>query len=408
MKKKEKITVNSSVAGTSKNKIFAPEVVSHPKYREVFDRFERLFRSNKLFLTDSFDKKVWFLKDDIFFQKIINKTDLNTNTPTPNWEDSKNKVHDILSELNENTSFSTLLVNVEKFIYRLVEVLIQAHSTIERSNITIKSFNAVERKQNIEESVKLIEDRVKKYQMNDLKSKLKVKLIKTIDFNPGRYYFTIKSHEIKQEDNNPCIYQNNYFLNKKLGLDIKQSENEHEVSNEFEEIIFREFDLNSVGKMKNNINSGSTFSFFNLLVCDNSNESKSDFKCESLKTYFLEIILNTLDNILDISKTSFTENIEIQLSRNPHQGSFEKNKVKSTLVSVILELNFEFDDLTRASILRRISNVFKEVLDTKKMNENSIDLVLDKYFETIGESVKNCLNKTMENQKDACCDCIVF
>lgn len=433
MKKKEKISVNSSVSYCKQNKIFTPEIISNIKYKEIHEKFEKLFKTHGYFLSDSFDKRVWFLKDDMFFQKIINKTDTTT-TSTPMEGDRKNKIHEILSELNENSDYSHLLVSVEKFIYRIIETLLISNSTIERSSRTIKSFNAVERKQNIEECIRLLEEKVEKSSLlnkqnkipkkeeknenKDISSNFKIKILKVIDFNPGIYHFGLKYYEIKPEKDTLIMNQINYQLNKKIGIRVNSHTQNIEEFNEFEEIIFyalQNFYSNTV-KVKNNINSGTSFSNFFLVCSDNPNENKSNIKYESKKVYCLEIILNTLDNILDISKSSFKENIEIKMYSNPHSTGSPNpvlldnkfNEIDKNTMTVILEITFEFDELTRAAILKRISSVFKEVLDTKQYNEDLINLILDGYFDIINDGVRNILNKSMEQQREACCDCAIF
>lgn len=436
MKKKEKISINSSVSMNRQSKIFAPEILSNPKYREIHDKFEKLFKTHGYFLSDSFNKGVWFLKDDIFFQRIVNKTDINTlNTSTPFDNEKKNKIHEILSELNENTDYNHLLVNVEKFIYKVIETLLVASNTIDRSLKTIRNFNAVERKQNIEECIRLLEEKIektnlsshKKYNNNnnsksneqskDVFSRLKIRLIKANDFPSGNYFFGIKYYELKPEKESLIMNQVNYFLNKKIGIRINSANQVIESINEFENINFYALlnnQINSTVKVKNNINSGTSFSNFFLVCSDNANENKATVKYESKKVYCLEIVLNTLDNILDISKSCFKENIEIKLYSNPHSSINNNNLIRSnneerqSSMSVILEMIFEFDEITRASILKRISNVFKEVLDTKQNSEDLINLILDGYFEIVSDSVRNIMNKISEPSKDACCDCVIF
>jgi len=426
MKKKEKITVNSSVSMLRNSKIFAPEIIANPKYQEIHEKFEKVFKAHGYFLSDSFDKKVWFLKDDIFFQKIINKNNMSSSygqTPTPNPDgyEQKNRIHEILSELNENTDYAHLLVNVEKFIYRVIENVLIANATIERSQRTIKSFNAIERKQNIEECIRILEEKIekngnysggKKGKEKEPQSRLKTKILKTIDFEPGAYSFDIKYYEIIPEKDNFIMRQGESLKNKKVFAKIFQNEQTIEEFNEFNDISFFALPsiLNSTAmKIKNNTNSGTSLSNFSI-VCSENNSGKF----ESKKIYCLEIILNTLDSILDISRSYFRENIEIKLFQNPNSGQINKERIDSNLnnqsviPTIILEMLFEFDEITRASVLRRISLVFKEVLDTLRINQDLLNLILDSYFDSVNESIRNILHKSSDPQKDACCDCVIF
>lgn len=416
MKKKEKITVNSSISCIKTNKINSPEIISHPKYKEIHEIFEKHFKLQNYFLSDSFNKNVWFLKDDLFFQKIINKNNLNSSTPNPDGA-NKNKIHEIISELNVNTDYSHLFVNVEKFIYRVVECLLLTQNTIERSKKTIETFNAIERKQNIEECINLLDKKIEKNdikandkgnKIKEIQSKVSFKLLEAHDFLPNDYFFTLKYFELTNINNDLLMNQKNISINKKNYIAIKQRNQIIEKFNIFDDIAFQYIDnyntLNS--KIKNNINSGTSFSSFCLTCTDNPNDMISTVKYESQKIYFLEIILNTLDKVLNICSNTISEKIEIKLYKN--QNSKNKYVQEENYSTIILEINLEIDDITRVFVLRRLRDVFREVLETKKNNDDIICLILDSYFEDISQNVKNILNRQETIEKNACCDCRIF
>ena len=173
--------------------------------------------------------------------------------------------------------------------------------------------------------------------------------------------------------------------------------------NEFEPIIFSalECDENINTRFKSSTNSGSSFSNFSL----------GSVEFESKKAFLLDIMLNSIENIMNITKTQFKENLELNLnsttikSINKNSGV---NKGDIQQKSIILECTFEFDLLTRSTILKRISNVFSEVIETNRLSQAVIDQILDTYFEEISDGVRYTLSKTPEAQKDACCDCNIF
>lgn len=410
MKKKDgKLTMNTSTVSNRISKIRSPEVIGHVKYTELYEKFLLLFKAKGFVQSDSFDAKVWFLRDDVFFQSIVGKASLNSSkmnnsfTPTPSSE--RNRIHEILSEINENADFMNLLVPVETFIYKIVESLLIATNTVERSSKTIDSFQAVKRNLIIKESIGLLEKKIEKLPTSArFQSKMKAKIIKANNFLPGKYDFTMKYFEIK----------NNNMLQTKIALNNEDSRliisNSGEIienrycSNEFDSIIFNALDNQEslLTKFKSSSNSGSSFSNFCIDSLD----------LESKKAFLLDIMLNTIDNILDISKVQFKENIELNLNSNaPRNVNYKGSGVnagESLQKSIILECNFEFDLVTRAAILKRIGSVFTEVIDTKRISEAIIDQILDTYFEEISDSVRYILSKGPEVNKDACCDCIIF
>jgi len=393
--------INTSTISNRLLKTKSPEIISHIKYNELYEKFVKLFKTKGYVQSDSFDKNVWFLREDSLFQSIINKTSINNSkinhnmTPTPNLD--KNRIHEILSEINENTDFSNLLVSVESFIYKIVETLIIATNTIERSNRTIESFQATKRNQIIKESIKILEGKLEKLPSSHVfQSKMTTKIIKVTNFLPGKYQFSMKYFEIKGNN----MSQTNIALNNEDSrVSISSTgeivENRYN-SNEFETIVFHSLDFDdALSKFKSSSNSGSTFSNFSI----SSNE------LESKKAFLLDIMLNTIDNILDISKVYFKENLELNLNSTMIRNNKNLN---DTNRSVILECAFEFDHVTRISILKRIGSVFSEVIETKRLSESIVDQILDSYFEEIADSVKYILAKTNEPMKEACCECIAF
>lgn len=403
MKKQDnKILINTSSISNRITKSKSPEIISHIKYNELYEKFVKLFKSKGYVQSDSFDKKIWFLKEDVVFQQIINKTSMNNSklnmsmTPTPNME--KNRVHEILSEINENYDFSNLLVSVENFIYKIVETLIIATNTIERSNRTIESFQATKRNQIIKESIRLLELKIEKMPSStNFQSKMQTKIIKAINFPPGKYEFSMKYFEIKENN----MQQTNLALNNedsRITLSVNGDIVENRFNqNDFDFIVFSQLDYEeSHLKFKSSTNSGSTFSNFSI----------SSKELESKKAYLLDIMLNTIDNILDISKIYFKENLELNM--NPGISRNNPNLNNTLQKSIILECSFEFDPMTRISILKRISSVFSEVIETKRISESVVDQILDCYFEEISESIRYILTKSYDNSKDACCECLII
>jgi hypothetical protein len=119
-------------------------------------------------------------------------------------------------------------------------------------------------------------------------------------------------------------------------------------------------------------------------------------------------MLNTIDNIQDISKSIFKENLELTLSSSFLENMKRQGQVNPFEKAIILECQFEFDPLTRISLLKRIGAVFSEVIETKRISESIIDTILDLYFFDISESIKYILTSSSDSLKNSCCECLII
>jgi ABC-type uncharacterized transport system substrate-binding protein len=105
-----------------------------------------------------------------------------------------------------------------------------------------------------------------------------------------------------------------------------------------------------------------------------------------------------IDDLYEISKDNFSKNLHLKVKNNAGNEYL-----------VVIEFNFEFDDLTRSALLRRVNEIFKGVIETKKYNEDMIDEILDSYFSEVCDAVKNILFKKNEEKRDNCCSsCILI
>lgn len=447
-KRESKFVINNNSSTNNRTfKLRDPKITTNPKYEEIEEKFIKLFKIKGYVQSDSFDNKVWFLKDDILFQSISNKNKVRSNTlssatskfinknndslsatPTPNALIETNIIHSILEKINENSDFDNLLVSVEVFIYKVIESILLAQETVKRSSNTIDSFQAVKRNLIIKENISILEKKIQKMpiikklnssggntlsNISNIKdkdpsfqSKLKTKIIKAFNLLPGKYEFVLKYFEILSNNMNQknIILINNEDRKVTISNTGEIVENRY-LANEFEPIMFSALDIDESYnlKFKSSNNSGSSFSNFSI----------GSVEFESKKAFLLDIMLNSIDNILNISKMQFKENLELNLNSTIIKRNSSKNinvNKKENIVqkSIILECSFEFDLITRCTILKRISNVFSEVIETNRLSQSIIDQILENYFEEIGDGVKYILSKSQEIQKDACCDCNIF
>ncbi len=404
MKEDKQYITNTSIL--NKSKIKSQEILSHSKYIEIYEKFVKLFKSKGYSLSDSFGINVWFLKNDLLSKHIVNDLSYNKsqfnesaishNTPLI----EKNRLHEILFEINENIDFSNLLVSVDLFIYKIIESLIIALNTVNRSNRTIESFQAYKRTQIIKECIRILEMKIDKLPSSTVyESKMTCRIKSVLNFTQGEYDFYLKLYMIKNGNMNQININLKNNDSKIIVTSNGDMIEDNSNRNMFEEIIFSQIQIDeNETKAKSSTYSGTSFS--NFLICCNELESK--------KTFLLDIMLNTIDNIQDISKSIFKENLELTLSSSFLENMKRQGQINPFEKAIILECLFEFDPLTRISLLKRIGAVFSEVIETKRISESIIDTILDLYFFDISDSVKYILTSSSDSFKNSCCECLII
>jgi hypothetical protein len=383
----------------SKKLIFANEITTDPKYHEIFKKLETKFRANGLYLSSRFDKRVFFLIDD---KDYINSFTQNTFTP-------KNILYEILLELNESEdprNFQNLKVSVENFIYKVAETLLLANSAKNRSHELIKQYNAQQRKNEVEEKLKILKEK-SEYRRNYIPttSQLTFTLVKLDGFPTGDFSFDLKVMELLPDEK---IKSNTIISNKILSLKdninvvndnetINLHKNVKDINNyAFETFEFRTFDSKFNELFDKDSYSGTTFSAFSL-SCERKNRG---IKYESKLEYFLRILLIYVDDLIDISKEIITKNIQLKLKSDNSSASD---------VNAIVEMKMNVDIITRATMLRRVNDILCELIETYNSNDTIINEILDNYFRESSESIKHILEKPKDESRDACCaSCLII
>jgi hypothetical protein len=400
-------------------------------HSEISQKFEKIFKNHGYFPRDNFDGRIWFLRDDQTFKSYASYLENYNKGLTPL---QSNKLIELIAELNENTEnrkdLSSININVEKFISRISEILIETQKIIQRSEQTIKEYNAHFKLNMITENLKILKERIEKKGYNPenkFVSKMKTTVARMDNFPRGEYKIDIKVLEFLV-NSNPKLDGNSSTLsggeerhssqisqssvintkNIKLKNNIKIKE-ENEIINfknlnkpsdfQFEDYEFAVFENKSLEDLfKHHSYSGSTFSNFKLKCTKISKEDIYESKTE----YFLDLMLIFVEDLYDISKDNFHKNLHIKVKRANASYKEEDNMV------IVLELYIELDDLTRSGIMKRVAEIFKGVIDTKRMNEEIIDDIMEVYFQEISETVKATLFKAPEEKRDNCCSCCII
>ena len=120
------------------NQLGKINIKNSPKYKEVRNCFEQLFRLKNYRQDSKFDKNVWFMQTDEVFQSMIRPNYIVT--PSSNVE--SNKMYLLLKDLSKTNDFGKLSIEVSAFIDRITEILLRSQELLDRSIQSINDYDA--------------------------------------------------------------------------------------------------------------------------------------------------------------------------------------------------------------------------------------------------------------------------
>ena len=384
------------------------------KLSDLIGKFEKLFKVKGYKPTSTFDSKVWFLQEDQSFQSLLhNQTPYST--PKPN-----KKIIDLIYELNTGNDIKNMKVPVDKFIYSLSKMLIDANISIQISDESINKNNSLEKISKINEILHLLNSRVQGKSKAEFISTFQASITSLHNLPSGPYKVNMminssfdkedpsdlnESEKKNMVSSNPdSVY--NLFKEKVLSTKslITIPNDSHSVIfrskavNNMDGNYFDEYGFSILEKAGSNYlldrrYSGSTFSNFKLCL----NGKKGSY--ESHNEYLLHLVLSWIDELCDLNKELISKNLIIKV-RSPND-----EKDEGRVVGV--QFDFELDNLTRVGILNRIKELISIPVDTKVKNQLLIEEILNDNFPELKDSIKSILEKN-EEQRDSCCTCIIF
>ena len=388
--------------------------VNKAKLSDLISKFEKLFKIKGYKPTSTFDSKVWFLQEDQSFQSFLhNQTPYST--PKPN-----KKIIDLIYELNTTNDINTMKVPVDKFIYSLSKMIIDANISIQISDESISKNNSLEKISKINEILHLLNSRVQGKSKAEFISTFQASVTSLNNLPSGPYKVNLVVNtsfdredpgDLNESEKNNMVQSNPdsvYSLFKEKVLTTKSLIT---IPNDSHTIIFRSKAVNSMDgnffdeygfsileKTGSNYlldrrYSGTTFSNFKLVL----NGKKDTY--ESYNEYVLHLVLSWSDEFCDLNKEMISKNLIIKV-RSP---SDEKDEGRV----VGVQFDFELDNLTRVGILNRIKELISIPVDTKVKNQLLIEEILNDYFPELKDSIKSLLDRN-EEQRDSCCTCIIF
>ena len=374
------------------------DIIYDNKFIEVQDIFCKLFRTKGFLSDDFFNKNVWFLKDDLNFQNIIKNTLNIDSTPIGFYNTEINNIHSILRELSEGKDLRKMNIQTRKFIERVSEVIIASNLQIQRAQNQIILYNAHQNKNILEETINLLNTRI----LNNQRTFFKIKLGRIDLFPIGDYNFTINYNQLNTYNTTLIDFKEVKLKENKL-LSVKQDKDIIILKNVDSMNVFNNIEAFSLNVTEDDqiykslSFSGCNLSNFHLVV----QKDLKDF-AYSKEENFLDIFLSCIEELKDISKDSFETTWKVKLY--PYNNPNNNNSSNEEYL-VYMDIRFEIDPLTRASILKRLKSIFTDVISSKAENECIINEILDKYFPEISESVKFCLNKNEIDKTDNCGAC---
>jgi hypothetical protein len=376
------------------------DIKSNPKFIEIKEVFEKLFRTKGYFGDKKFEKDVWFLQNDLPFQNMIRPS----STPSGN---EINKMHSVLRELNENDDFKKLHIDTSKFIDKICEVIFSSHQMVSRSKELIKEYNAHENVNVLELKLKLLNEKIK--ENTEPISHLEV-CVSRLDHLPEGDY-QINFHFMERSPRDPSmITSKNHKLRDNKSLSIKQGGDvimlsKQDLFNCFDMINLTALDVNDKPHYLGSFEySGTTLSTFNLQLYKNN-----ELFAESAPECFLDMFLNLLDKLRDIEQPSLNTNWKIKVKTN-----LEQYNINGLIpeYQIILDFKFELDPVTRACIIKRVLYLLKDAIKTLTQNEIVKNEMLDVYFRSVSDQVKQILNRSEEEKYEGnnCCQnsCNIF
>jgi hypothetical protein len=297
-----------------------------------------------------------------------------------------------MTELNETevpNNLSKIKINVENFIYKACESLLECHSIKNKINALIKQekeTQILELRDYLKEELLLLEKELTT-QTIQLGSNLNISVIGMDNFPKGDYGIKLITNIHNKDSTTTSLPDIMKVSQKNESIIFKNIiEKTHR---SFERIRFSKGDQNNE-KYLDRYNSGSSLSTITI-EC----KKLSDNITYTGTLYFHDFLLTSIESILNAGK-KFIKTINLPLN-------YETEKT-----NLLLEVEINFDSYTLHGIFSRILLLYETVLNTKNTSQQMIDQILE-HFDDISETIKNYLNNAvLEDKRDACCACYLF
>jgi hypothetical protein len=343
--------------------------------------FFDLFNTKGYSGNDYFDFSVWFMRNQVkgrqgnYFEEILSQT------PSENEDIIKFTL--IKSFYRSRNKY--LKIKVDDFVEEIVEIIINLKTENIRVDGLIKTYDAYETKNIIEQNLLYYDKLMKNNDM--MKSRLHSSVHCIENLPRGEYKFSLMISYINESFFNSSDEVKEQVLNFRLNQIVKINqdfETFYRNISEEKEYAFQETEFYSY-ELKNKahkFDSGTNMLYFFI-------------KMENLSQNYEEIIVSEKKPILDV----FLSNIKSLLNNFKQVKSLETSiKIKNQIYdsNVKLKMNVEFDPYTLSSIYQKIISLLQDIISYKVLVDHKYKTIMS-YFGEIAPRIEDVLNPETKN-----------
>lgn len=387
------------------------EDIGIKKEKLLVKKFEALFKMHGYNTYDSFDNKVWFIKENSHIQSYLNEE-------TPEYMDIsytsriKPKIIEVLTKCNNSrvnkANLTKMNINVREFIDTLANTLFEIHSSIEISEENIIKNDSLVKVAKIGEIISLLKSKISTKSKVYYESKMIAVLTSVTNFPLSPYKAMLLLNTATDNNSEPIqdLFQEELFtLNTLIDINqandtiiLRNSKKMNKSNYAFQQYSFGILENDDTRLLVDKRMNGTTLSNFKLRLQGKNGVIESNIE------YFLHLILTSVDDLCDLTKDIWTKSCVLKMNDNKKsQDNSHRDIERSVGVDFIIEL----DDLTRIGILRRIKELISIPIDTKTKYLMDIDEIITDYFPEIKDSVMNILTRQEDNRNNCCAECVI-
>jgi hypothetical protein len=391
-----------------------------PAYSHLNLIFFGLFREHNYSPEDKFDKNVWFLKNNLEFQKLLNSFDNSANNgKTPEGSFSSTSLNcEVIRVLQEcsigGKSLKSFFVEVKKFVNEISKVVFDANQRKTNAEEMVKHYKMDEMKELILD--KLQKERANLTFLNDI-TEIQFSISKLDEFPEGAYNFGLAC-EAFADSESPLIQtqeiRKKLLGNKKITINTLNADQKF-ISPEFFEVIeirneknYEYLNLEEVSLSQSKFVDEASYIGLLLYNFKFSVFKNEVFFASSEPETLIDNLINQLVTLLkDKAFKCSSAAFAYVDSSNPN---FEKAGLENKQLVIYYDLEINFNKKTKLLALEKIYNVFYDTITTKFDNEKIINNILN-YFYEVSRDVNDILNENKNvkvDQCNPCTNCAIF
>lgn len=391
---------------------------SEPAYNHLNLIFFKLFSEHNYNPEDKFEKNVWFLKNNLEFQKFLSSSENSENygkTPEGLSASQNSQLIRILQECQIGSATKNLsknfLVEVKKFVNEISKVLFDANQRKQSAEEMVKHYKMDEMKERILD--KLQKERSTLNFLSDI-TEIQFAITKLENFPEGFYDFFIaceafvdaESAFIQRQEINKKLLSNKKISINSANLSIGQKLNNPELFEVIEirnEKNFEYLNLDEVCLGQSKFREEASYIGLLLNNFKFAVFKENIFFAASEKEMLIDNLINQLEMLLK------DRAFKCSSAAFAYVDSANKNYVKAglenTKLVVYYDLEINFNKKSKLLLLEKIYNVFYDTITSKFDNEKVINSILD-YFHEVSRDIKNVLDEKKDFNPDKCNPCL--